>query len=97
MHHDPIWATRKPQRRGEYLSGVPNRDLTLADYEQLDPAQREDVRQSGLWEVRPVGEVRAEHKGEPAPAPAGEPEGAAAEAGGGRRGRRSSSEAEGKE
>lgn len=68
MHHDPVVASRKSSRKDEYVQGIPNRSLTLTEYEGLDKAQRQAVDDSGLYEMKDLDAARAAFKGEPAPA-----------------------------
>lgn len=41
----------------EFLNGIPARNLDEDEYAALDADQKRDVRQSGLYEVRPDDEI----------------------------------------
>ena len=47
-----IRAKRKTTRPDEYLSGIPNRDLTEEEYQSLNPEDRKRVRASDLYDVK---------------------------------------------
>lgn len=47
-----IKASRKPSRPDEWLAGIPNRSLSDEEWEALDPADQERIRESGLYSMR---------------------------------------------
>lgn len=54
----PIRAKRTSTRPDEFLNGVPNRDLTEDDWDQLDAEQRDLIRKSDIYEVPTEAEFK---------------------------------------
>jgi hypothetical protein len=54
---EPVRAYRRLDRTDQFYNGIPNRDLTEADWQLLDDDQRQLVHDSGLWTVEPDEKV----------------------------------------
>ncbi len=61
-----IRAERKETRLGEYLNGIPNRDLDQDEYAGMTSEQRALVAASGLWSVKTDAEMRPTKRDAPA-------------------------------
>jgi hypothetical protein len=49
---EPVRATRTDERPDEFMNGIPNRDLTEADWGLLGDDQKATVIESGLWKIK---------------------------------------------
>jgi hypothetical protein len=60
-------AIRTDENPDEYVSGVPNRDLTDEEWAALDAEQQDEVVATGLWVVQaPEAPAPPEPTAEPA-------------------------------